>query len=94
MKINESSQGIEIFLKVVPNSSKNEICGIYNEQLLKVKIAKAPEDGKANKECEKFFAKLLGIRKKDVSVVAGHTSVLKTLLLVGVTKEDISRLLS
>lgn len=94
MKITKCEEGICIYLKVVPNSSKNEICGIYNKDFIKVKITKAPESGKANKECEKFFANYLGIRKKDVSVVAGHTTTLKTLLLAGVSSQQISKLIS
>lgn len=94
MKILETVEGFCIYLKVIPNASKNEICGVYNNDLIKVKIAKAPESGKANKECEKVFAKFLGLRKKDVSIVSGHTSTLKTLQIQGLTESQIKMILS
>jgi uncharacterized protein (TIGR00251 family) len=71
---------IRLLIKAVPGSSKNAVAGIQDGRL-RVKIAAAPEDGKANEELRSFLAKLLGLPKKDVSLTGGEKSRLKTISL-------------
>jgi uncharacterized protein (TIGR00251 family) len=71
---------IRLLIKAVPGSSKNAVAGIQDGRL-KVKIAAAPEDGKANEELRSFLAKLLGLPKKEVSLTGGEKSRLKTITL-------------
>jgi uncharacterized protein (TIGR00251 family) len=66
-------------IKVTPGASKNEVLDV-REGRLRVKIAAAPEDGKANAELVSFLAKTLGIAKKDVTIIHGEKSRLKTAL--------------
>jgi uncharacterized protein (TIGR00251 family) len=67
-------------IKVTPGASKNAILDV-REGRLRVKIAAAPEDGKANTELVSFLAKTLAIAKKDVSIVHGEKSRLKTVAI-------------
>lgn len=67
-------------IKAVPGASKSAI-GEVKEGRLKVKIAAAPEDGKANEALRSFLAKTLRIPKKDIELVSGEKSRLKTLRL-------------
>jgi uncharacterized protein (TIGR00251 family) len=71
---------IRLFVKAVPGASKNAPAGIQNGRL-RVRIAAAPEDGKANEELRAFLAKLLGLPKKEVSLSGGERSRLKTITL-------------
>ncbi|MCL2473208.1 MAG: DUF167 domain-containing protein, partial [Treponema sp.] len=48
---------------------------------LKIRIAAAPEDGKANEELRSFLAKTLGLRKNDIIIESGEKSRQKTLRL-------------
>jgi uncharacterized protein (TIGR00251 family) len=64
-------------IKVTPGTSKNEILDV-REGRLRVRIAAAPEDGKANAELMSFLAKTLGIAKKDITIFCGEKSRLKT----------------
>jgi uncharacterized protein (TIGR00251 family) len=64
-------------LKVTPGASKNEILDM-REGRLRVKIAAAPEDGKANAELVSFLARTLGIARKDITIIRGEKSRLKT----------------
>jgi len=66
-----------IDLKIIPGASKNEIAGIRDKRLC-VRIAAAPEDGKANACLCAFLAKTLGCAKRDVVLVKGEKSRLKT----------------
>jgi uncharacterized protein (TIGR00251 family) len=51
------------------------------ENRLRIKIAAAPENGKANAELCAFLAKLLSCAKKDVVLKTGEKSRLKTVML-------------
>lgn len=48
------------------------------EGRLRVKIAAAPEDGKANAALVSFLAETLGLAKKEISIIRGEKSRLKT----------------
>jgi uncharacterized protein (TIGR00251 family) len=65
-------------IKAVPGASRTELAGIKDRRL-RVRIAAAPEDGKANAELLAFFAKLLDCAKKDLRLERGEKSRLKTL---------------
>jgi uncharacterized protein (TIGR00251 family) len=67
-----------IAIRAAPGAPKTCIAGI-RENKLRVKIAAAPEDGKANAELCSFLAGLLGCAKKEVSLVHGEKSRLKTI---------------
>jgi len=68
---------VHIDLKVSPGASKSEITG-FRENRLCVRIAAQPEDGKANACLCGFLAKVLGCAKRDVVLVKGEKSRLKT----------------
>ena len=78
-------------IKAVPGASKSAL-GEIKEGRLKVRIAAAPEDGKANEELRSFLAKALGLPKKDLVLEAGEKSRLKTLRLPVSAKEKIENL--
>ena len=78
VRYKETKDSLIIFAKIVPGSSKTSIEGLL-DGMLKVKIAAQPEKGKANKELRSFLAKKLGVKKRDISVISGHTNPLKQL---------------
>jgi uncharacterized protein (TIGR00251 family) len=84
---------ISLSVKAVPGSSKS-LLGEIKEDRLKVKIAAAPEDGKANEELRAFLAKSLGCPKKDITLAAGERSRLKTLTLPLKVKDRLEAVLS
>lgn len=84
----EQDNGILLRIKAVPNSSKNEVCGLYDDAL-KVKIKAPAVENKANEELVKFFSKLLKVPKSSVSLKSGDTSKLKTLYINGCTIDKI-----
>jgi uncharacterized protein (TIGR00251 family) len=83
---------IHFALKVIPGSSKNQICEV-NGNRLKIKIAAPAEDGKANEELRSFISKQLQCAKRDVLLVAGEKSRLKTVAVPINTKEKLESLI-
>ena len=85
-KIEESSDGVVLTVKVVPGASRTALCGLHGEAV-KVRISAAPEKGKANKSLCEFISKLLGVKKNTVSVISGQTSPMKRICISGISKE-------
>jgi uncharacterized protein len=72
--------GVLIHLFVQPRASKNQLAGVVEDEL-KVRLTSPPVDGAANALCIKYFAKLLGIAKSELELVAGEKSRHKRLLV-------------
>ncbi len=77
-------------LKIVPNSSKNEI--IKSEDGLKVKITAQPVEGKANKALIEFLSKTFKISKSSFKIIKGETSKEKTILIKCNDEEKLQKL--
>lgn len=81
--LQKNSDHFLLFVKVTPNSSKNKIGKIVldekSQEYLKVNVAAVPEDGKANEEIIKFFAKTLKIPKSKIEILRGDISRIKVL---------------
>ena len=86
--IRQTDEGVIFTVKVVPGSSKTAIAGTLGT-MLKVKIAAAPEKGKANQCLIDFLAKKLGVKKRAVTIISGLTNPVKQLQVTGVNTEDI-----
>ena len=83
-----SGDKILLSIKAAPGASKSCL-GEVKEGRLKVRIAAAPEDGRANEELRSFLAALLGLPKRDVCLESGEKSRLKTLSLPVTAKEKL-----
>ncbi|MFH1108753.1 MAG: DUF167 family protein [Planctomycetota bacterium] len=75
-------------VKVVPGASRTRCLGEW-EGRARIAVAAAPEKGKANAALAAFLAKLLSVRRRDVVVVAGHTSPLKTIRIERVSADAV-----
>ena len=76
---------------VVPRASKCAIAGVHDGRL-KVMLDAPPVDGKANDALIAFFAKALGVPKRDVAIVRGEKGRQKTLALRGATVAEVTSL--
>ena len=77
--IRETENGLIIRLKIVPNSSKNEI--ILEDEFIKVKVTAQPIENKANKALIEFLSKQFKIPKTKIQILKRETSKAKTALL-------------
>ena len=76
--IREVDDGLVIKVKIVPNSSKNDI--ILEDEFIKVKVTAQPIENKANKALVEYLSKLFKIPKTSVQIIKGDTSKEKTIL--------------
>ena len=85
----QQTDGVVVFsVKVVPHSSKTAIAGVLGG-MLKIKLAAAPEKGKANQALVEFLAETLGVRKNTVKITSGQTSPAKTIQIADVSVKSL-----
>jgi uncharacterized protein len=77
----KSPRPLRLSVKVVPKSSRNEIVEVQSDGTWRIKIAAAPEKGKANAELCDFLAKEFDVARSKVEVVTGHASHRKQVLI-------------
>ena len=88
--IQETTDGIQFKIKVLPRASKNEISGVQGDAL-KIRLTAPPVDGAANEACIEFFAELFKVPKKAVCIITGHTGRLKIIRVEGISKTDLMK---
>ena len=94
LKIEEHNEGAIFVAKIVPGSSgQTRICGLLDD-MLKVKVAAAPEKGKANQCLIKFLSKQLGVNKNAVSIISGTTSPVKHVKVSGMSADTLLKKLN
>ena len=86
--IKEVAEGLIIKIKIVPNSSKNDI--VLEDEFIKIKVTAQPIENKANKALIEYLSKTFKIPKSSIKILKGETSKEKTLLfsISDKTKKD------
>lgn len=82
-----------IMVQVLPSASHNQVVGLVND-ILKVKIAAPPVEGKANKKLIEFLSDCLGISKSRLTIVKGDASRKKIVAIEGLDGEEVRKRLS
>ena len=77
---------------IQPRAKRTEIAGRHGTDL-KIRVAAPPVEQAANEALIAFVASRLGLRQRDVRLVAGAASRHKVLEIDGMTAEQAERLL-
>jgi uncharacterized protein (TIGR00251 family) len=93
ISIRETPDGVVFRIRVVPRASRCEIAGVQDDAL-KLRITPPPVDGKANEECIRLLAEVFGVKKAQVTIIAGHTARTKTVAVTGRTAAEIACLIA
>lgn len=83
-----SQSQVKINVQVSPNARHNEVVG-FESDILKVKVAAPPLQGKANKELIKFLGQTLKISRGSITIERGLTSRNKVIAIVGLDRAEI-----
>lgn len=73
LQIVEKSDGVVLKIHVVPGASSNAISGRYGDAL-KVSVKAPAVEGAANKALVETLARLLGVKKRQIEILRGHSS--------------------
>jgi uncharacterized protein (TIGR00251 family) len=80
-------------LRVSPGAARSAVVGRHGAAW-KVRVAAAPEDGKANDAVVRLLAETLALPARDVQIVSGRTSRDKIVALEGMRPQEIERRLA
>lgn len=75
-------------VRLNPGARKSEIMGEAGGRL-RIRLQAPPVEGKANRELARFVARELGLKKNRVTLVSGEKSREKSLLLQGLSPEEV-----
>jgi hypothetical protein len=78
-----------IIVRVQPSSKVDEFVGMMDNHVIKIKIKAKPIEGNANTALVEFLSKILDINKRDLEIVAGKNSRLKTIRISGIEKREL-----
>jgi hypothetical protein len=86
-----SAAGVILELDVSPGARRTEVPSGYNvwRKRIEVKLKAPPEKGKANEELMEALSKLLHVPASSVEISAGATNSKKSVLIRGVSREDV-----
>lgn len=84
------THGLSLAVWVTPGASRSEIAGVADGRL-RLRLAASAHEGKANAELVVFMARLLGVPRRDVSLVAGASGRRKLLRVHGLELDEARR---
>ena len=92
-RIVERDGGISFDVVVAARASRERLGPVVGEAI-KVAITAAPVEGKANEAIVALLARKLGVRKKDVRIVAGEHGKRKSVRVDGASRATLLALLA
>jgi uncharacterized protein (TIGR00251 family) len=73
--------------RVSPGAHRNELVGRHGDGW-KVRVAAAPEGGKANEAVLDLLSERLGLPRRSLSIVSGQTAREKIVLMEGIDRAE------
>ncbi len=80
-------------LRVSPGAAREEIVGRHGDAW-KLRVASAPENGRANDDVLTLLRRALGVSRAQLRLVAGHASRDKVVELDGIAADEADRRLT
>jgi uncharacterized protein YggU (UPF0235/DUF167 family) len=88
--------GLRLHLRVTPNAGADRIEGVETRDdgsaVLRLRVAAVPDKGRANASAIALLAKALGVPKTAITLTAGETARLKTVVISGEAEALAARL--
>ena len=90
--IESTPAGVILRVRVIPRASHAGIDGMRGDALL-VRLNASPVEGAANAELIEVLAGVLGVPRRDLTIVSGETSRHKRVLVAGAEASRVRDLL-
>ncbi len=87
------NQKTRVTVRVQPGAKRTEIVR-FRDGVWHIKLAAAPEKGKANRELIEFLSDLLGVSKSQISIEKGTTGKTKVVAVGTLTPRQVTERLS
>jgi hypothetical protein len=89
LRLTERDGSVRLSVRVKPRASRSKLAGVSDDGALEVAVKAPPVEGAANAELVKLVAKLLGVRRSDVTVVVGAASRNKVVDIQGLGRAEV-----
>jgi uncharacterized protein (TIGR00251 family) len=84
----QQGDGVVLPVRAKPGAKRDAVLDEHNG-FLRLAVTAAPEHGRANDAIVRVLADALGLRRSQISLVAGATSRNKKLLVADITVDDL-----
>ena len=84
-----TKEGVLLAVRVVPRAAGAGLAGTREDALL-VRLNAAPVEGAANAELIDLLAEVLGVPRRAVSIAVGERSRRKTVLIRGLSVDEVA----
>lgn len=88
-KLHNGAHGAALTVRVTPRARTTEFGGVLEDGTLRIRVQEPPIEGKANKALLSYLAKVLGIRKNQIQIVAGRKGLDKIISVDNMTAEEV-----
>jgi uncharacterized protein (TIGR00251 family) len=88
-KLHSGKSGAALTLRITPRARKTEFAGVLEDGILRVRVAAPPVEGKANAALLTFLAKVLGVRKNRIEIIAGVRGLDKIVSVLDLSAEEV-----
>jgi hypothetical protein len=93
-KLHSGKSGAALTLRVTPRARKTGFAGVLEDGILRVRVAAPPVEGKANAELLSFLARVLGVRKNRLEIIAGQRGLDKIVSVLDLSAEEVQTRIS
>lgn len=87
-KLHDGKRGAALTIRVTPRARKTGFGGVMQDGTLRIRVAAPPVEGKANAALIRFLAKVLGVRKNRIEIVAGERGLDKIISILDLTAQE------
>jgi len=84
----QTDKGIMLSVRVTPNAKRSAIDGLWNGMSVRIFLNAPAVDGKANEALVDFLSDVWHIKRKNITIVSGHTARNKILLITETEKYE------
>ena len=92
-RFHDGRTGSALAVRVTPRASRNRIVEVLSDGTVKIQLTAAPVDGEANEKLVAFLAKVLGVAKSNIEIVAGMTGRDKLISVLGIDAATLHKLI-
>jgi uncharacterized protein YggU (UPF0235/DUF167 family) len=85
--LHHGKMGAAITVKVVPQSSRNEISEILKDGTIKVLLASQADESQTNQDLINYLAEVLQVAQKDLEIVGGFSGQDKLITILSLNPE-------
>lgn len=89
--LHDAKGGAALTIRVTPRARKTEFAGILEDGTVRIRVQAPPIEGKANRDLIQFLAKVFGVRKNCIEIVAGERGLDKIVSVTDMSAEDMEK---